>query len=201
MVLALLQSGSVQSIFLRSVASQTRKETGGEQSTSPSSSAEEILNKGISSEEFREVLFHKIPPKKEHLKDDIFKIKTNTSASNDDLSFSEDNGHTSTDDDSSDGERFNLQVLQDPQIRTLRMFRSNTFSVASALRMMFEESRVLFNGIRQSRSRMALTFCWFLYGVAVVYISRAFLPWMCFYTMIYFIILYAELSQPAFFRS
>ena len=201
----LFQTGSVYSILLRSVGSQTQNGTDSQNDITPSSSTEETLYKGISDEEFRELLFHKIPSKKEaHQEDDIFKPKSTTSTSNDDLSLSEDNAHPpSSDDDSSDAERFGLQVVEEPPIRTLRMFRQTalSFNAVSALRMMFEEGRVLFNGIRNSRSRIALTFCWFLYGIAVVYISKAFLPWMCFYTIIYFVILYAELSQPAFFHS
>ena len=184
------------------MASQTRSVPEPGQNVSPTSSVEE-LEKGISMEEFREVLYHNIPPKKEILdKDSIHEKLTATSASVEESSLSEDNGRVSSDEESSDVDRFNLQVIEDPppSLRLSRVLSVRTFSIASALRILFEESRMLFNGIRQSRSRLALTICWFLYGVAVVYISHSFLPWMCFYTMIYFLILYAEMSQPAFFR-
>ena len=184
---------------MRSVASQTK---GSSDSTHDvtSTDSDDDLDKRISNDEFRQIIFHKIPPKKEVPSKDIFDLKTTTSAAVDENSLSDDN-NGSSDDESTDGERFNLQVINDQPIRLSRLFwRSRSFSVASAMRMMFEESRMLFVGIWQSRSRMALTLCWFLYGCVVLYISHSFWPWMLFYSMIYFAILYAEISQPGHFR-
>ena len=199
MTVVSFQSGSVITISLRSVASQTKSSSDSTHDVT-STASEDDLNKGISSDEFRQILFHKIPPKKQVPPKDIFGVKTTTSTAADDNSLSDDN-NISSDDDSTDGERFNLQVINDQPIRLSRLFwRSRSFSVASTMRMMFEESRVLFVGIWQSRSRMALTLCWFLYGCVVLYISHSFWPWMLFYSMIYFAILYAEISQPGHFR-
>lgn len=59
------------------------------------------------------------------------------------------------------------------------------------------EFAMVIRGIRDSRSRLILTVFWFVYGGIVVCIASGFLPWMMFYTLIYFIILYAELSPQA----
>ena len=181
------------------MASQTKTSSDSTHDVTSTGSTDE-LNKRISNEEFRQIIFHKIPPRKQVPDKDIFDVKTTTSAAVDESSLSDDN-NMSSDDESTDGERLNLQVIDDQPIRFSRMFwRSRTFSTATALRMLFEESRVLFVGIWQSRSRMALTFCWFLYGAVVIYISHSFWPWMLFYSMIYFAILYAEISQPGTYR-
>lgn len=89
----------------------------------------------------------------------------------------------------------NLRVVEENETWTrFRLGRFRTISVSGIIHLILSELSIMFNGIRHSRSRTILTIFWFLYGGLIVCMSRAFLPWMAFYTAIYFVILYAEVS-------
>lgn len=95
-----------------------------------------------------------------------------------------------------------LQVINnnEEQPERLRFNRFQATTLVGVVSILFREWLIVWRGIRRSRSRAILTMFWMIYGGLVVCVSRGFLPWMAFYTVIYFLILYAEMSQPAMWR-
>ncbi|KAL4227198.1 hypothetical protein ACF0H5_015171 [Mactra antiquata] len=123
----------------------------------------------------------------------------------DQTGVSDDNQASSSDDESEQdiqiGPMFARLVDDDERLGFRRRLRRFTVtSVSGVLAMLFLEISAIYNRIRYSRSRLILTLFWFCYGGVVVYMSRAFLPWMTFYTVIYFIIIYVEVSQGHILR-
>ncbi|XP_052213547.1 uncharacterized protein LOC127831542 isoform X2 [Dreissena polymorpha] len=200
-------SGSVDVITLRSVSTQTDtnepdSSTGSWSSTTESGSLLDSFNESsISDTEFREVLFHRIDCR------NTFKTAYKEHTDNDEPVATENAEHLATDDtpatSSEESESENeigalfgdIQVVNDNgPVPRMRFTRFRIATLTSVLTILFAEMRYVFEAIRSSRSRTILTIFWFLYGVAIVCISQAFLPWMLFYTIIYFVIIYAELA-------
>ncbi|XP_060608447.1 tripartite motif containing 13-like [Ruditapes philippinarum] len=166
----------------------------------------------ISKTEYRNVLFHKILSKSNLEKTPkLFEpIDPPTSSADENEGLTEDNTVTSSsEEDDSEQELAiaplfgNLRIIDandDVVNNRPRFTRFHATSVSGVLALLFAEINVIYHGIRSSRSRTVLTIFWFLYGGLIVYISRSFLPWMTFYTLIYFIIIYAEMSPAPLFR-
>lgn len=211
----MFQHGQIYSITLRSVGSQT--ETG--QNGVPESSTVEDSSKlsntqqdDISESDEHEVVMFRFDNKcksKEIIKQSLTDINMDenlTEEANDNNGLTDDN-HASSSSEESEldmqiGPMF-AQIVndEDEEIRQRRRIGLlGLTSVSSVLALLFLELSVVYHGIRQSRSRTILTLFWFFYGGIIVYMSRAFLPWMMFYTVIYFIIIYVEVSPGHQFR-
>lgn len=168
----------------------------------------------ISQTEFRQILVHRIKSKSECA------VSTKTSKEPLDLSVgqhdgadgvgtdstgADDNVVSSSSDDSQSEQEIgplfeNLVVINDNVENQRVVTRFEVRRLSSLLTLFFTHCAMTFRAIRHSRSRMILTLFWFLYGGIIVFISRAFLPWMSFYTIIYFVIIYAELQPPEAFE-
>ncbi|XP_045164870.2 uncharacterized protein LOC123528879 isoform X2 [Mercenaria mercenaria] len=222
-------SGSVHCIKLRSVSCQTEYDSSSNvvednktflnlkihHSVTDDTETDTTIadENNISQTEYREVLFHKINGKSslDNLpKQELTSNESSSPFADEHGGASEDNSVTS----SSEGEESEQDLPIAPLFGTLRIVnedpdvlanrprftRFHVTSVSGVLAFLFTELSIIYQGIRNSRSRTILTIFWFLYGGLIVYISRSFLPWMTFYTVIYFIIIYAEMSPSPLFR-
>lgn len=216
-------SGSVDFIKLRSISCQTDQDRDGSK-TGESDTFQNIKvdnsqsndknlelpltddNDNISRTEYRNVLFHKINSKstlEETPKSNAQTDPPSSSADENEVISEENTMTSSSEEDDSEQEIAiaplfgNLRILNEEDNIVMNrpiISRFHVTSVSGVLAMFFSEINVIYRGIRNSRSRTVLTIFWFLYGGLIVYISRAFLPWMTFYSIIYFIIIYAEMS-------
>lgn len=195
-------TGSVDRLLLRSVSCQTDP---GAQGTSARSDLNSTDSDDIAKEEFRQILFHNIAnDQTKEQKNDSEPPDATVFSIAEESGVSDDNHVSSSSDEDSEQEMIpilddlNVLVEADPAPR-MGLHRGQVMSFGSVFRIFIAESRMVLRGIGESRSRLALTVFWFIYGSLVVFVSRGFLPWMAFYTVIYFIIMYAELSNPAMF--
>ena len=156
----------------------------------------------ISCEEIRQVLVHRflLRSSKEDLVDAERDNKDNLVDANDGSASSDVNLDTSSSEEDSDPDVVpflgEIQVIEEPEARNILAIRS----FVTVIKYMFTELCALFRGIRDSRCRLCLTVFWFLYGGLIIYLSRGFLPWMVLYTIVYFAIMYAEMSRPFMMR-
>lgn len=222
----LFQSGSVDFIELRSIGCQTSQDTDMNEAenidifhnikvdNSVADDTESAVTDDsniISKTEYRNILFHKISCKSKLEETPKINEATEPSSPSADENevISDDNTVTS----SSEEEESEHEIAIAPLFGTLRVLneddndidrprftRFHATSVSGVLAIFFTEMNIIYQGIRNSRSRTVLTIFWFLYGGLIVCISRSFLPWMTFYTIIYFIIIYAEMSPAPLFR-
>ncbi|XP_052778358.1 uncharacterized protein LOC128215796 [Mya arenaria] len=205
-------SGSVDFIQLRSVSCQTEhdvvneaiddvkeevKEDDPDKSITLLSSRTDV----ISSTEFRQVLFHRIGSKASIDSERKGQLHVEETPSDDVDNAVSDVTATSSD-ESEESENEIAELFGDIQVVNVehapfrRLRRFDVASIANVLKLFFGEIKHIFIAIRSSRSRTLLTIFWFLYGGLIVSISRIFLPWMAFYTLIYFVIIYAEITPP-----
>lgn len=161
----------------------------------------------ISETEFREILVHRIncKSKPQDCATVSPKEPLDLSMTSHEVESAEadENVMSSSSDDSQSEQEIgplfaNLNVVADnnnEQIQRPPLFL-NARLARAAIVLFFSQCLMTFRAIRRSRSRMLLTIFWFLYGIIIVCISSSFLPWMSFYTVIYFVIIYAELNPP-----
>lgn len=209
-VLHTFQSGNVEYIALRSIGSQTENDEDdnpSETETSKDADGEDEDVNCISSTEFREILFHRINCKSESSGTTSTKAPLDLTLNQQeevDAHAADETVVTSSSEESESepevGQLFeNLNVANAEEENRTLLARFDITALSAAFALFFSQCRLIFRAIRCSRSRMFLTLFWFLYGGIIVYISRSFLPWMSFYTVIYFVIIYAELNPPGAF--
>lgn len=156
----------------------------------------------ISATEYREILVHRITAKdnEDRVHKDIPNTEETTPlaepAFNEAIDVQTTSSEESEESDNELPEPFGggLRIIHDPPVHVRRLRRFDVGSITNVLRLFFVEMCNVFVAIRSSRSRSILTALWFMYGAVIVGFSRAFLPWMAFYTVLYFIIIYAEYS-------
>ena len=206
-----IQSGTVECITLRTISSQTDSQSDRYTSqqnlpTNVSEEDEEDVADDIAETEYRDVLIHRIQLKNEMTSpvkalEPLDLSVSNTADADGTGTVADDNIVSSSSDESQSEQEIgtlfdDLNVINDNE-QNERMVSRFRFRRAQFLfHVFFTRCLLTLRAIRYSRSRMILTIFWFLYGAIIVCISRAFLPWMSFYTIIYFIIIYAELQPP-----